>query len=157
MVAIAAAEAGVAVDAVATSWLPLLCIVLVILEFLRYEMAMENLSPDAPITQSDLTACEMAVLRYLSPLMEANATMIGEHLIARGLASGRPRAVGAALCGRLRRRCLVGYLPDLRAWRLTAAGRELHRRLPPHQIGNGADADQHGGQPKREFGATPEG
>jgi hypothetical protein len=120
-------------------------------------MGMKDFTLDTPIIQPDLTTSEVAVLRYLSPLMEANATMIGEHLIARGLASGRPRAVGAALCGRLRRRCLIGYLPDLRAWRLTAAGRELHRRLPPHQIGNGADADQHGGQPKREFGATPEG
>lgn len=73
-----------------------------------------------------LTNREEIVLRYLSPLMEANARMIGEHVLQHGLRGGsNVSAVGAAVCGRLRKRGLVTFLPDLNAWRITATGRAM--------------------------------
>lgn len=67
---------------------------------------------------------ERVVLTYLSPLMEATAKMIGEHLYANGLCNGGFIAVGAAVCGRLRERDLITRLSDLAAWRITAKGRK---------------------------------
>lgn len=68
-----------------------------------------------------MTTKELAVLRYLSPLMEANSRMIGEAL---GDCDGRsPQAVAGAVCVNLRRRGLVTRLRDLNAWRITSAGR----------------------------------
>ncbi len=66
------------------------------------------------------------MLRYLSPLMEANSKMIGEMLSASGLSYGKPsQAVAAAVCASLRQRGLVTFLPDLRAWRITRDGRSI--------------------------------
>lgn len=72
-----------------------------------------------------LTNREVIVLRYLSQLMEANAKMIGEEVLTYKLKGGSNySAVGGAICGRLRKRGLVTFLPDLNAWRITRAGRE---------------------------------
>lgn len=74
-----------------------------------------------------LTNREWIVLRYLNPLMEANVRMIGEHvLLMHGLRGGSNlSAIGAAICGQLRKKGLVYYLPNLNAWRLTRSGRAL--------------------------------
>lgn len=72
-----------------------------------------------------LTNREEIVLKYLSPLMEANAKMIGEEVIRHGLKGGSNYvAVGGAICGRLKKLGLVTYLPDLNAWRITHSGRD---------------------------------
>jgi hypothetical protein len=76
-----------------------------------------------------MTDREFLCLQYLDHLMEAPAISIGRYIFAN---QAKPdgsnlSAIGAAVCGRLRKRGLVTWLPDLRAWRITAAGREaLH-------------------------------
>lgn len=69
----------------------------------------------------NLTWREKDAIRYLRMgLMDAR--MIGEH-IATG--NENPIRVGASIMGRLRKKKLVMRLPDLCAWRLSRAGREL--------------------------------
>ena len=73
-----------------------------------------------------MTEHERAALIYLSPLMEATAGMVGRAIVSRW--SGRPcnedhPRVAATPLGRLRKQGLVTFLPDLRAWRITSAGR----------------------------------
>lgn len=72
-----------------------------------------------------------SILVYLSPLMEANAAMVGEQVIKfqqrdQGTPikpKRSPISVAAPLLGQLRRMGFVTYLRDLHAWRITAAGR----------------------------------
>lgn len=78
-----------------------------------------------------MTEREYLCLRYLDHLMEADAFGIGRYVRANMLdpASGGSNlpAIGAAVAGRLRKRGLVTFLPDLKAWRITSTGREaLH-------------------------------
>jgi hypothetical protein len=76
-----------------------------------------------------MTERESLCLQFLNDgRMEATAHQIGQHVYAglfdrRSGGSNLP-AIGAAVCGRLRKRGLVTFLPDLRAWRITKAGRE---------------------------------
>lgn len=78
-----------------------------------------------------MTNREYLCLRYLDQLMEADAFTIGRYIRINVLdpksgGSNIP-AIGAAVAGRLRKRGLVTFLPDLKAWRITTAGREaLH-------------------------------
>lgn len=78
-----------------------------------------------------MTDREYLCLRYLDPLMEASAFTIGRY-IRTNLENPRSGgsnfiAIGANVAGRLQKRGLVTRLPDLNAWRITAAGREaLH-------------------------------
>jgi hypothetical protein len=75
-----------------------------------------------------MTEREALCLQFLSDgRMEATAGQIGEHVYAnlfdrRGGGSNYS-AIGAAVCGRLRKQGLVTFLPDLAAWRITKAGR----------------------------------
>jgi len=80
-----------------------------------------------------LTNRECIVLTYLSPLMEASARMIGEHVLTHGLRGGSNcGAIGGAICGRLYKRGLVMYLFELNAWRITREGRAaLAAPTPP--------------------------
>ena len=76
----------------------------------------------------ELSLREKATVAYLRPLMEANARMIGEHLCGQPAGSRGNRsvlAVGSAAVRGLRAKGLVYRLPELNAWRLTAAGRAL--------------------------------
>ncbi|MGY3582342.1 hypothetical protein ACVIGB_000734 [Bradyrhizobium sp. USDA 4341] len=81
-----------------------------------------------------MTEREALCLQFLSEgRMEANARQIGQHVYAnlfdrRGGGSNFA-AIGAAICGRLRKRGLVMFLPDLAAWRITKAGREAQAEL----------------------------
>ena len=73
---------------------------------------------------TNITIRESIVLQYLSPLMEANAKMIGEQILRHPLNSGvNATAIGAIICGNLKKKGLVVRVSDLRAWRLSAAGR----------------------------------
>lgn len=68
---------------------------------------------------------ERLVLEYLSPLMEATPRMIGEHIIKIGESTSKhPSSVGSVTCQDLHEQGLVTYLSDLKAWRITAEGRE---------------------------------
>lgn len=74
-----------------------------------------------------LTSNEIAALAYLTDKMEAYAVSIGKAVIAartRRRGGSNYASVGAAVCRSLRRFGLTTYLPDLHAWRITAAGRE---------------------------------
>jgi len=73
-----------------------------------------------------LTERERIVLRFLDPLMEASARAIGVHVVSCGL-SGGYTAIGAAICGALRKKGLVAFVADLRCWRITEAGRAALR------------------------------
>jgi hypothetical protein len=80
----------------------------------------------APIQTTILTERERIVLEYLSPLMEANARMIGEHILGvEPYAGNCTFEVGTSICWRLRKRDLVSFVSDLKAWRITARGREV--------------------------------
>ena len=74
-----------------------------------------------------LTERERICLRYLSDKMEATARMIGEEIwrVQEKADGGNKAAIGAAVVGRLRKRRLVSYLPDLRAWRISRRGRAV--------------------------------
>lgn len=76
-----------------------------------------------------MTPREYLCLRYLDPLMEADAHQIGRYIYANqeAPAGSNISAIGGAVVGRLRKRGLVIRISDLNAWRITAAGREaLH-------------------------------
>lgn len=78
-----------------------------------------------------MTDREYLCLRYLDHLMEADAFMIGRY-VRTNLENPRSggsnlSAICGAVAGRLRKRGMVTFLPDLKAWRITSAGREaLH-------------------------------
>lgn len=77
----------------------------------------------------NVTAREYLCLRYLDPLMEADAFSIGRYIYANQAepAGSNLSAIGGAVIGRLRKRGLVTHIRDLNAWRITAAGRDaLH-------------------------------
>ena len=76
-----------------------------------------------------LTERERICLGYLDRLMEANAKMIGEIILREQTKNGGSNyaAVGAAVVGKLRKRSLVLYLPDLSAWRISRRGRAVLR------------------------------
>lgn len=73
-----------------------------------------------------MTPREYLCLRYLDPLMEADAFSIGRYIYANQAepAGSNLSAIGGAVVGRLRKRGLVIHIADLNAWRITAAGRE---------------------------------
>lgn len=78
-----------------------------------------------------MTDREYLCLRYLDQLMEADAFTIGRYVRTNILdpktGGSNLSAIGGAVAGRLRKRGLVTFLPDLKAWRITASGREaLH-------------------------------
>jgi hypothetical protein len=74
-----------------------------------------------------LSAREQLVLRYLHAghFMEANERMIGDELVRAGdkFWHRQPYRVARGIALSLRRKGLVYHLPDLRAWRITDAGR----------------------------------
>lgn len=71
-----------------------------------------------------MTTKELAVLRYLSQLLEANSRTIGEALAVAGMCDGHPpQAVAGGVCVNLRRRGWVTRVHDPKAWRITALGR----------------------------------
>jgi len=73
----------------------------------------------------ELTARERKCLEYLSPLMEANDAMIGDA-IAPEIPNARNRKrYGEVVAESLHRNNppLVGWLPEMSAWRITDAGR----------------------------------
>lgn len=74
-----------------------------------------------------LTERERLCLAYLDRLMEANAKMIGEAILKVQRRGGNAGCIGGAVVGNLRKRRLVSYLPELRAWRITQHGREVLR------------------------------
>lgn len=69
-----------------------------------------------------LSPLEQICLDYLSDKMEVTSTMLGRGINPH---SKNPTGLGAAALGRLRRKGFVMRLPELNAWRLTKAGREL--------------------------------
>lgn len=82
-----------------------------------------------------LTERERIVLLYLSPLMEANAMMIGEELWQACPGKGSNKiALGAAVCGRLRKKGLISRVGELNAWSISRSGREA--------IDNGAAGEE---------------
>lgn len=73
-----------------------------------------------------MTDNEMACLRFLADKMEATALMVGDALWKhRGMVTGNLSTSGANVLVALRKRGFVTYLPDLKAWRITAAGRTI--------------------------------
>ena len=72
-----------------------------------------------------MTERELICLTYLADKMEANAAMIEEAVVGQmdGRGGSNCEAVGSNVVGKLKRRELVYYLPDLHAWRITAPGR----------------------------------
>lgn len=74
-----------------------------------------------------LSPRQMICLRYLTDKMEANAHMIGEHILGNHSVSQKNHAQVSAIGGQaaryLRSLGFVTYLPDLKAWRITKAGR----------------------------------
>ncbi len=74
----------------------------------------------------DLIDPELRIMRYLSDKMEATGAMIGKA-VAPGRAKS-DRGYAMIGCDHARRMELEGmllYLPELRAWRLSAAGRAV--------------------------------
>lgn len=69
-----------------------------------------------------MTPKKKKVLIFLSDKMEATAKMIGHHVIGKNRSHSTRSA--AALLGFLREQDYVMRLPELKAWRLTAKGRE---------------------------------
>ena len=74
-----------------------------------------------------LSEREYLCLEYLTDKMESDAHRIGQFIRVNSL---NPRSggtnfisIGGAVVGRLRRRGMVTFLPDLKAWRITPAGR----------------------------------
>jgi hypothetical protein len=74
----------------------------------------------------EVTDREYLCLQFLDPLLSADAYSIGRYIFANQLepAGSNLSAIGAAVAGRLRKRGLVTYLPDIEAWRITRAGRD---------------------------------
>ena len=74
-----------------------------------------------------MTERERICLLYLSEKMEATAAMIGRAVYDQASSPGGSNlsAIGAAIVGRLCKRGLVTHIPELNAWRISAAGREL--------------------------------
>ena len=75
-----------------------------------------------------MTARERICLEFLTDKMESRAHEVGVAIVHRFamLASAEGSnysAVASNVLGALRRRGLVTYLPDLKAWRITAKGR----------------------------------
>lgn len=73
----------------------------------------------------ELTIRELACLSYLDKLMEAPGAAIGDRVDPR---SGRSHRGNAIIGNGVARNLMmsyqyVTYLPDLKAWRITAAGR----------------------------------
>jgi hypothetical protein len=75
----------------------------------------------------EMTEREAIALRYIEPLMWADAKGVGrviwDGLPERSRDGSNLPAIGAAVLGRLRKRGLVTILPELGLWRITAAGR----------------------------------
>jgi len=74
-----------------------------------------------------LTPRERIALEYLSPLAHADTWRIGVKVYCgcrQVAASANPERVGAGVCARLRKRGLVAFLPGVRIWRITSAGRD---------------------------------
>lgn len=74
-----------------------------------------------------MTKLQILCLTFLSgPRMEANVTQIGEHIRSATGATHyiETRNAARVVVGTLRGAGLVTYLPDLRAWRITKAGRD---------------------------------
>jgi hypothetical protein len=75
-----------------------------------------------------VTERERICLAFLDDKMEATAAMIGKaiynQISSRHRGGSNLIAIGANVAGNLRKRGLVVRLSDLRAWRITAAGRE---------------------------------
>jgi hypothetical protein len=71
-----------------------------------------------------MTERERVCLKFLSDKMGATAHDIGVTILAevRGPGSNYS-AIASNVVGALRRRGLVAYLPDLKMWRITEAGR----------------------------------
>jgi hypothetical protein len=72
-----------------------------------------------------VTERERICLAFLDGLMEANARTIGRYVWDHSAQKGGSNlgSIGGAVAGRLRKRGLVAYLPDLNAWRITREGR----------------------------------
>lgn len=72
-----------------------------------------------------MTECDRICLEYLNHLMEAPASSIGREIVKRRSNPGGSECgtIGGAVAGRLRRQGLVTRVADLKAWRITAAGR----------------------------------
>ena len=92
------------------------------------------MSDGSPVTENavvpELNEREKRALLYLSPLMEANSRMIGEHLVGQPAGSCRSiPAVGSAAVRGLHSKGLIYRISELNAWRLTAAGRALVREF----------------------------
>lgn len=81
-----------------------------------------------------MTEREALCLQFLSDgRMEATAHQIGQYIYAnlydrRSGGSNLP-AIGAAVCGRLRKQGFVTFLPDLAAWRITKSGRAARAQI----------------------------
>lgn len=81
-----------------------------------------------------MTEREGLALQFLNDgRMEATAYQIGQHIYAnlydRRSGGSNLLAIGAAVCGRLKKQGLVTYLLDLAAWRITRAGRAALAQL----------------------------
>lgn len=77
-----------------------------------------------------MTESERIVLAYLDDKMEATRQMIGEALAkTRGDPAWRiaPENSASAILGKLRKEGLVSRAPELRAWQITTAGRDVLR------------------------------
>jgi hypothetical protein len=78
-----------------------------------------------------LSEGEALCLSYLDDLMEADASMLGRYVYTNRLDPAKHgsnlSAVGGAIAGRLRKRGLVTFIADLKAWRITKAGRDILR------------------------------
>jgi len=84
-------------------------------------------SADARLNERGyLTPNMLTVLRYLSDKMDASSRSCGEAVIPTKpgrLPYPKIATVGASIAGHLRRYGLVTFLPDVRAWHITPAGR----------------------------------
>jgi len=101
-----------------------------ILEAAPSEISGSQLNKRSARRGAQITERQRICLAYLDNKMEANAAMIGEEIVSRlrDNAGTDPAAVGANVVGRLRRKGLVSRLPELQAWRITAAGRAALQR-----------------------------
>ncbi len=79
----------------------------------------------------NLTPREKICIAFLSNKMEATAKMVGVAICAKTKQEVWPGwefNIGGPVLGNLRKKGLVMRLHDLRAWRLTADGREVAKR-----------------------------
>lgn len=70
-----------------------------------------------------LTKYQAFTLGYLNDKMEANARMIGEHLI-KSFGGSSPTAIAAPVIGSLYRSGYLTHIRELKAWRITGIGRK---------------------------------